>query len=49
MKGKPATVFNGWGKPKAELDAQLGIEEWDIHDLRRTFATYLAELDHMSA
>lgn len=43
-KDKPATVFNGWGKPKARFDEQLKIEPWTLHDLRRTFRTMWAEL-----
>lgn len=45
MKDKTATVFNGWGKPKAALDKKCGVTGWQIHDLRRTVATGLAELD----
>lgn len=52
-KGKPATVFNGWGKPKAALDKEMAdhlrqgskvIEPWTLHDLRRTFATNMQRL-----
>jgi integrase len=43
-KGKPATVFNGWGKPKAAFDKLCPITPWTLHDLRRTFATNLAAL-----
>lgn len=42
--GKPATVFNGWGKPKAALDKQLHIPPWTIHDLRRTVSSGMAAL-----
>ena len=38
------TPFNGFGKCKATLDAGVPIEPWTLHDLRRTFATNLAEL-----
>jgi integrase len=49
VKGKPATVFNGWAKPKADLDEELAgkgyaVAPWRIHDLRRTVATALAAL-----
>jgi integrase len=44
IKGKPATVFNGWGKPKATFDELCKITEWQLHDLRRTFASKLAAL-----
>ena len=44
VKGKPATVFNGWGKPKATFDDLCNVSGWQLHDLRRTFATNLAAL-----
>lgn len=51
IKGKPATIFNGWGKPKAVLDAAIkGDQEkspvapWTLHDLRRTASTTWAKL-----
>lgn len=51
-QGKPATVFNGWGKCKARLDQLVELENngvalipWTLHDLRRTTATGLAKLD----
>jgi integrase len=44
VKGKPATVFNGWGKPKATFDGLCNVSGWQLHDLRRTFATNLAAL-----
>jgi integrase len=44
IKGKPATVFNGWGKPKETFDDLCGATEWQLHDLRRTFASKLAAL-----
>ena len=34
--------FSGWSKYKAQL--QDGCAHWTLHDLRRTFATKLAEL-----
>lgn len=43
MSAKTA-VFNGWGKPKAELDQELGIAHWTLHDLRRTFSSNMAAL-----
>jgi integrase len=33
-----------WGHFKRQIDAQCQIPHWRIHDLRRTFATNLAEL-----
>ena len=45
VRGKPTTVFNGWPKAKAQLDAKLeNVEPWTLHDLRRTFSTGLASL-----
>ena len=42
-KDNPATVFNGWSKPKIDFDAKLeNVEPWTLHDLRRTFAIYLS-------
>jgi integrase len=38
------TVFSGFSKPKAALDKASNIYNWTLHDLRRTFATKLAEL-----
>jgi integrase len=41
-RGRP---FSGWSMCKAKLDAPLiGMEQWCIHDLRRTMATGMAEL-----
>jgi integrase len=36
--------LKGWGKPKARLDRDCLIEDWHLHDLRRTFATQLRSL-----
>jgi integrase len=36
--------FPDWGGAKQELDARLDIAPWRIHDLRRSAATYMAEL-----
>ena len=44
MKGKPATVFNGFSKAKAAFDKECRIKGWQLHDLRRTMSTYMAEL-----
>jgi integrase len=38
------TPFNGWSKSKAALDKLSGVYAWTLHDLRRTFATRLADL-----
>lgn len=44
VKGKPATVFNGWGKPKAAFDRESRVNEWTIHDLRRCVSTGMAAI-----
>ena len=44
VKGRPATVFNGWAKPKKTFDGLCNVSNWQLHDLRRTFATNLAAL-----
>jgi len=45
VRGKPTTVFNGWGKAKAAFDDKLAdVAPWTLHDLRRTFSTRMAEL-----
>ncbi len=36
--------FNGFGKAKAALDATSGVQDWRLHDLRRTMATGLQRL-----
>lgn len=36
--------FNGWSKCKEAFDRRCPIAHWTLHDLRRTFATNLAEL-----
>jgi integrase len=43
-RGKSGTPFNGWGNSKAALDKKSGVSGWTLHDLRRTFATKLAQL-----
>lgn len=47
--GQPATVFNAWGNSKAAFDRRLkdagyNVAPWTLHDLRRTFRTFWAEL-----
>ena len=36
--------FNGFSKAKANLDKVSGVEDWRLHDLRRTMATGLQRL-----
>ena len=37
--------FQGWAVAKSALDQRAGIASWRLHDLRRTAATGMAELD----
>lgn len=43
-RGKTNAPFSGWSKAKSQLDKLSGVADWTLHDLRRTFATRLAEL-----
>jgi hypothetical protein len=36
--------FTTWGKSKAELDRRCGVENWHLHDLRRSTATGMADI-----
>src|SRR5262249_6403170 len=36
--------FMNWFAGKASLDQRVGIAPWTLHDLRRSAATYMAEL-----
>lgn len=49
FKNKPATVFNGWAKPKERFDEELAergfvVAHWTLHDLRRTLSSGMAAL-----
>jgi integrase len=44
VKGKPATVFNGFSKAKAAFDRECGVNGWQLHDLRRTYSSNMAAL-----
>jgi integrase len=44
VRGRPTTTFNAWSKSKVEFHARCGVTGWTLHDLRRAFATRLAEL-----
>ncbi len=41
-RGRTSTSYSGWGKAKAQFDAPLGIADYTLHDLRRTFSSQLA-------
>jgi integrase len=36
--------YSGWSRSKERLDADCGIADWTLHDLRRTAATRMADL-----
>jgi integrase len=38
------TVFNGWSRAKTALDAECGVTDWTLHDLRRTLSSGMASL-----
>lgn len=43
--GRGEGSYSGWSRSKARLDAELpGVEDWRLHDLRRTAATRMADL-----
>jgi integrase len=44
VRGKPTTIYAGWSKDKKAFDKLCGVTKWTLHDLRRTFATRVAEL-----
>ncbi len=43
-RGNPDRPFSGWSKSKAAIDKLCGVNDWSLHDLRRTHATNLAAL-----
>lgn len=38
------THYKSWSKGKVALDKLSGVQNWTLHDLRRTFATRLADI-----
>jgi integrase len=44
VRGVATTTYAGWTKGKKEFDKRCGVSNWTLHDLRRTFATRLAQL-----
>ena len=45
MFGRGPTGFQAWSQSKRRLDIRLGFNQsWDLHDLRRTVETRMAEL-----
>lgn len=43
-RGDPSKPLNGWGKPKDQASELAGVQDWRLHDLRRTAASGLARL-----
>lgn len=41
-RGRTDSYFSGFSKCKLALDERCGVEDWTLHDLRRTFASGLA-------
>lgn len=42
-RGKPERAYSGHSKGKRALNAACGVEDWTLHDLRRTAATGMAQ------
>lgn len=42
-RGNKEATFSGFSKLKSELDKLSGVEDWTLHDLRRTAATRIAK------
>jgi integrase len=42
--GEGANGFAGYGRGKIRLDEASGVQNWTVHDLRRTMATRMADL-----
>jgi hypothetical protein len=38
------TAVSGFSKAKIEIDEVAGVEDWTLHDLRRTMASGMARL-----
>jgi len=43
-RGRANTPYSGWSKSKAQFEAPLGIADFTLHDLRRTFSSQLAAM-----
>jgi integrase len=42
--GQRANGFTGWSRGKPELDQRAGLQNWTVHDVRRSVATKLADI-----
>lgn len=47
VRGVPTKTYAGWGKDKQEFQKRCSVSAWTLHDLRRSFATKLAQLGVM--
>jgi len=45
IRSETTTTFNSWSKAKAEFDKEVGFSDYTLHDLRRSFASSLAQLE----
>ena len=43
-RSKDGNGFSGWSKGKRDLDAEVNLPEWKLHDLRRSSVTHMAEI-----
>lgn len=43
-RGNDDATVSGFSKSKLRLEAAIGADDWTLHDLRRTTATFLAKL-----
>ncbi len=43
-RGRETTNFSGFSKLKRQIDVATGVDDWTLHDLRRTAATGMAGL-----
>ena len=43
-RGNDAATISGFSKAKLRLEAAVGADDWTLHDLRRTTATFLGKL-----
>lgn len=42
-RGNGDAGYSGWSRSKARLDGRLKLAPWGMHDMRRTFATWLSD------
>ena len=44
-RGNPDNTFSGFSKSKKALDTRSNTADWTLHDIRRTVATKMAQID----